>query len=171
MIINTSVVMIGIAILATAMIVIALTIQLDKDECTDIGMQHAISAVLAINSALLATAITYLILARKCSSADLSASHSLQAVSILGIVLGGISLYFSVVLLNAAGKPGCKSAGKAGWMLGLSIVILVGGIAGMLVHKDRYKHLTIKKRGKKAPESAESTENEIELVSLKNSSK
>ena len=164
MIINTSVVMIGIMILSAAMIVIALTIQLDKDECTDIGMQHAISAVLAINSALLATAITYLMLARKCSSADLSASHSLQAVSILGIILGGISLYFSIVLLNAAGKPGCKSAGKAGWMLGLSIVILVGGIAGMFAHKVGYEKLKgMFKKGKKG-KKVEKAQINIELV-------
>lgn len=128
MTISLPIIMGGLAFLSAVTIAICLSININN-ECSDVSMNHSLGYLMSVNSAILAMCITFFTMDGSKSSAKISK----EAISMLAIVLGGLSLWLSISILVSAKQDNCKPSGKAWSLTIISGIILLTGIVTLFL--------------------------------------
>ena len=114
--------MIGLCVFSVVQIGICMSININN-ECSDVSMNHSLGYLLSINSAIFAMTITYFLMS---SGAEEKKKFSKEALAVMAIALGGVSLALSISIVSAADSTTCKANTK-GWVL-----VAISGVVVLL---------------------------------------
>jgi hypothetical protein len=126
--------MIGLCVFSVVQIGICMSININN-ECSDVSMNHSLGYLLSINSAIFAMTITYFLM----SSGEEKEKFSKEALAVMALALGGVSLALSISIVSAADSTTCKANTKGWFLVAISgvVVLLSIVVLGMSFRKSK----------------------------------
>ena len=127
--------MFGLCVFSVVQIGICMSININN-ECSDVSMNHSLGYLLSINSAIFTMTITYFLMS---SGAEEKKKFSKEALAVMAIALGGVSLALSISIVSAADSTTCKANTKGWFLVAISgvVVLLSIVVLGMSFRKSK----------------------------------